>query len=52
MSVIYGVLIVGGACLAAVVGLTVVQRLVPLEVRQRHNDVTPRPGICRAPPSN
>jgi protein-S-isoprenylcysteine O-methyltransferase Ste14 len=39
MSVIYGVLIVGGACLAAVVGLTVVQRLVPLEVRQRHNDV-------------
>jgi hypothetical protein len=39
MSVIYGVLIVGGACLAAVFGLTVVQRLVPLEVRQRHNDV-------------
>jgi uncharacterized protein (DUF983 family) len=39
MSVIYGVLIVGGACLAAVVGLALVQRLVPLEVRQTHNDV-------------
>jgi len=39
MSVVYGVLIVGGACLAAVVGLTLVQRLVPLEVRQRQNDV-------------
>ena len=39
MSVVYGVLIVGGACLAAVVGLTVVQRLVPIEVRQRQNDV-------------
>jgi hypothetical protein len=39
MSVVYGVLIVGGACLAAVVGLALVQRLVPIEVRQRHNDV-------------
>ena len=39
MSVVYGVLVVGGASLAAVVGLTLVQRLVPVEVRQRHNDV-------------
>ena len=28
-----------GACLAAVVGLVLVQRLVPAEVRQHHNDV-------------
>src|ERR687898_1746689 len=39
MSVVYGVLIVGGACLAAVVGLTVVQRLVPVTIRMEHNDV-------------
>jgi hypothetical protein len=39
MSVVYGVLIVSGACLAAVVGLTVVQRLVPAELRREHNDV-------------
>jgi hypothetical protein len=39
MSVVYGVLVVCGACLAAVVGLSLVQRLVPTEVRQRHNDV-------------
>jgi protein-S-isoprenylcysteine O-methyltransferase Ste14 len=38
-AVFYGVLIVGGACLAAVVGLTVVQRLVPVSVRKEHNDV-------------
>ena len=28
-----------GACLAAVVGLTVVQRLVPATIRKEHNDV-------------
>jgi hypothetical protein len=39
MSVVYGVLIVGAACLAAVVGLSVVQRLVPVTVRKEHNDV-------------
>jgi hypothetical protein len=39
MSIVYGVLVVGGACLVAVVGLSVVQRLVPIEVRRRHNDV-------------
>jgi protein-S-isoprenylcysteine O-methyltransferase Ste14 len=39
MSIVYGVLIVGGACLVAVVGLTVVQRLVPVTIREEHNDV-------------
>jgi hypothetical protein len=39
MSVIYGVLVVGGACLAAVVGLALVQRLVPVTIRKEHNEV-------------
>jgi hypothetical protein len=39
MLVVYGVLVVCGACLAAVVGLMLVQRLVPVEVRKRQNDV-------------
>src|SRR3712207_2605594 len=39
MSVVYGVLVVGGACLAAVVGLALVQRLVPVTIRKEHNDV-------------
>jgi hypothetical protein len=39
MSVVYGGLIVCGACLAAVVGLVVVQRLVPATVRMGYNDV-------------
>jgi hypothetical protein len=39
MSVIYGVLVVGGACLAALVGLILVQRLVPVSIREEHNDV-------------
>ena len=39
MSIVYGVLVVCGACLVAVVGLTVVQRLVPAAVRKEHNDV-------------
>jgi hypothetical protein len=39
MSVVYGVLVVCGACLAAVVGLTLVQRLVPVRIRKEHNDV-------------
>jgi hypothetical protein len=39
MSVVYGVLIVGGACLAAVAGLTLVQRLVPVTIRMEQNDV-------------
>ncbi len=39
MSVVYGVLIVFGACLAAVGGLLLVQRLVPATVRMEQNDV-------------
>jgi hypothetical protein len=39
MSVVYGVLVVCGASLAAVVGLTLVQRLVPATLRKEHNDV-------------
>ena len=39
MSVVYGVLIVCGACLAAVGGLIVVQRLVPATIRKENNDV-------------
>jgi Protein of unknown function (DUF4239) len=39
MSVVYGVLIVCGACLASVVGLALVQRLVPATIRKEHNDV-------------
>jgi hypothetical protein len=38
-SIFYGVLVVGGVCLAAVGGLTLVQFLVPATSRQRHNDV-------------
>src|ERR671921_2825428 len=38
-TVVYGVLVVIGVCLAAVAGLEVVQRLVPSEKRQEHNDV-------------
>src|SRR5918999_459096 len=39
MFVVYGVLVVCGACLAAVVGLMVVQRLVPVTIRKEYNDV-------------
>src|SRR5215216_715151 len=39
MSVVYGVLVVCGACIAAVIGLAVVQRLVPVATRKEHNDV-------------
>ena len=39
MIVVYGVLVVCGACLAAVIGLMVVQRLVPATIRKEHNDV-------------
>jgi Protein of unknown function (DUF4239) len=39
MSVVYGVLVVCGACIAAVIGLAVVQRLVPATTRKQHNDV-------------
>jgi Protein of unknown function (DUF4239) len=39
MTVVYGVLVVCGACLAAVLGLMLVQRLVPATIRKEHNDV-------------
>jgi hypothetical protein len=39
MSILFGVLVVGGVCLAAVGGLELVQRLVPAASRQQHNDV-------------
>jgi hypothetical protein len=39
MSVVYGGLIVCGACLAAVAGLALVQRLVPATSRMEYNDV-------------
>jgi hypothetical protein len=38
-SVVYGVLVVCAVSLAALGGLALVQRLVPTEVRQKHNDV-------------
>ncbi len=38
-TVVFGVLVVIGGCLAAVAGLELVQRLVPAEKRQEHNDV-------------
>jgi hypothetical protein len=39
MTVIYGIVVVCGACLVAVGGLTLVQRLVPATIRKEHNDV-------------
>ena len=39
ITVVFGVLVVIGACLAALAGLELVQRLVPHEKRQEHNDV-------------
>src|SRR5215212_3392812 len=38
-TVVFGVLVVFAGCLAALVGLEVVQRLVPAQKRQEHNDV-------------
>jgi hypothetical protein len=39
LTIVYGVLVVGGTCLVALAGLELVQRLVPATSRQRHNDV-------------
>jgi hypothetical protein len=39
LTVVYGVLVVGGTCLVALGGLELVQRLVPATSRQPHNDV-------------
>jgi len=43
---VYGVLVVGGVCLLALVGFELVHRLVPAVSRQRHNDVA---GFIYAP---
>jgi hypothetical protein len=39
ITVVFGVLVVIGVCLAAVAGLALVERLVPAEKRQQQNDV-------------
>src|SRR5215210_2496908 len=39
MTVVYGVLVVCGASIIAIIGLTVVQRLVPATIRKEHNEV-------------
>jgi hypothetical protein len=39
LTVVYGVLVIGAVCLAALAGLELVQRLVPADKRQPHNDV-------------
>src|SRR5215211_6239092 len=39
LTIIYGVLVIGGICLISLGGLEVVERLVPAETRQQHNDV-------------
>jgi Protein of unknown function (DUF4239) len=39
LTVIYGVLVVGGICLVALAGFELVNRLVPAAARQQHNDV-------------
>src|SRR5215204_1144623 len=39
MNVVYGLLVVGGACFVAVLGLALVQRLVPTTIRKEYNDV-------------
>src|SRR5215210_3998244 len=39
IKVVFGILVVIGVCLAAVAGLELVQRLVPAEKRQQHNEV-------------
>ena len=38
-TIFYGVLVVGGVCLLALLGFELVHRLVPADSRQRHNDV-------------
>jgi hypothetical protein len=39
LTIIYGVLVVGGICLLALAGFELVHRLVPVSSRQQHNDV-------------
>ncbi len=39
LTVVYGALVIGAVCLAALAGLELVQRLVPASSRRSHNDV-------------
>jgi hypothetical protein len=39
LTIVYGVLVIGAVCLVALVGLELVQRLVPADSRKPHNDV-------------
>jgi hypothetical protein len=39
LTVVYGALVIGAICLAALAGLEIVQRLVPADSRRQHNDV-------------
>jgi hypothetical protein len=39
LTIIYGVLVIGGICLLSLGGLELVERLVPAQRRQQHNDV-------------
>ena len=39
INIVPGLLVVAGFVLIAVVGLTLVQRIVPSQLRQQHNDV-------------
>jgi hypothetical protein len=39
LTIVYGVLVIGGICLLSLGGLELVERLVPADTRQQHNDV-------------
>ena len=39
LTIVYSVLVVGGVCLASLIGFELVHRLVPAVSRQQHNDV-------------
>jgi hypothetical protein len=39
LTIIYGVLVIGGICLISLGGLELVERLVPAQTRKQHNDV-------------
>jgi hypothetical protein len=39
LTIIYGVLVIGGICLISLGGLELVERLVPAQTRQQYNDV-------------
>lgn len=39
LTVVYGVLVVGGVCILSLIGFEFVHRLVPADSRRKHNDV-------------